>query len=1575
MRSLTALIVVAASGTMLARVMGSPGAVLVDEFDLNGNLTDSLGNGTLVSNSGTVGAGFLSFDRQYGPTLMVNSSLAGDYSIGMEFSLSDPLGLEYNGWVSLVNFSDLQSDTNNQYLYEGYPTFYPITDTGPDIVESNTVVQMVLTRDGTTWAYNCYLNGNLENSFIDSQNGAVAIVQGGSAVFQLFQDDHVLSGYEASAGTLYLLKVWRGALTPAQVPYVFGNSVTQSNADLQITKTANSNSLPAGQQVVFTVTVQNGGPASVTNPIVVTDCLPAGCQYVTDSTYGNPTNGTYSPGTCLWTLPDGLAANASAPLTITVLFTNAGTFTNTATVAVPTGYTDPNLNNNTASAVVTVTSPPADLAVTKTASTNSVKFGQQVVFTVALQNLGPNNVLTNIVVTDCLPAGFQYVTDSTVGGGGTGTYSPGTCQWTLPAGIATNATIFLYITAQATSVGTFTNTASVAVPAGFTDPNLNNNTSSVVLKVTPLVADLAVTKTVYTNSMPVFSTFAFYFALTVTNLGPDTVTNLTLTDLLPAGLPFAGAVTNAGSVYTASNGLWTVTGPLAAGQGATIALTALPANVGTFTNNLTVNVPPYVTDPNTNNNTASAVVYVLPLYRILGYVANCSSNGVPLANVKVTLSGAANQTTTTIGSGNFSFNSVSNGVYTVTPSQPGNVFMPPSAVVTVSNAWVTVPTFVGGIGLIYGQVSYYGNPVTNQPITLSGGSLARPLLVLTDVNGNYIFTNTPVGNYTVTPVQTNGYIFNPTNAAIVLNATNCAAVTNFTAAVPRVVQLVALEVTQVIQDWSNSVRLIQNKETYVRAHLQLTNKNAVLLQGARLYGTGGGGALPDSPLPPLNAGGSVLVTTTNASDRAVRGYLTNTFNFRLPPDWPSGNLSLRFECTNNVTIVPTNVVPANSTVSVTFVPSAVPQIKFVGYNWTNAGAVQQVNLPAFNDLPRRLVSLYPVPANTIDTLVSVPPTMLPVPATIPAALAADNGRGDWALLNANARLKAQKDLDYVISRLFGGGNWIYYGCLAWPSPDTLGWAGAYVTSASTEGTTSFVSSGFVNPTFYPLPSGVARHVSDHEIGHNLGRPHDIYSSTGRGVCGEGAGTTFYPLFQPVAGGAIKPALGPMTNGANSVVYGLDTLTLRSAPAQNPVVDPNVFFDIMSYCRVGPLDRWISTFTYNALYTAISNSFTVPPPAAGAPGPPRRWQFLRGFLGGAAETGELMPVLTVTTTNIPPSPPPGDYSIQLYDANSNLVNQISFEPDSYLKDENSSNEDYVAVFVVPVLADPTVRQIELWNGTNLLDMKIASPNAPVVSTITLSATNGGAFTGSGPLVITWAASDADGDALTYTVQYSADGGSTWETLFVDWPSQSCMIDSQYLQATTQGEIRVVASDGFNTSPDAFSSMFTVPNHAPVVSINTPPDGTLFIADQEVFLDAFANDPQDGALDGSSVQWVSSRDGALGSGAVLYFQADALSVGAHVITVTATDSTGLTNSASVKIYVLRQPPPQLAIERSGNQLLLSWPSSITNFVLESSLSLAPANWSPLTNVPVAAYATQTVTTDLSAQAKFFRLEMLP
>lgn len=582
---------------------------------------------------------------------------------------------------------------------------------------------------------------------------------------------------------------------------------------------------------------------------------------------------------------------------------------------------------------------------------------------------------------------------------------------------------------------------------------------------------------------------------------------------------------------------------------------------------------------------------------------------------------------------------------------------------------------------------------------------------------------------------------------------------------------------------------------------------------------------------------------------------------------------------------------------------------------------------------------------------------------------------DWALVNANAKLLQMQALDRLVSWVFGRNtNWIYCGILAGPTAGTYGWAGAYVTSSNTISSAPFISTSFQSALLYGV--GSTRQTVPHEIGHNLGFPHDIWSVTGRGQCREGGGTMFYPLFQPIPppGGSVKPTLGTMTNGPNPMVYGLDTYTLATAPAINPVADPNNCFDLMGYCRSNSaLERWSSSYTYAAFRTNINNLFAAPA-AVPAPGPAHRWFFIRGLLDTGSDACVFSPfsAISSTATNPPVGPLPGNYLAMLYDNQGNFLEQIPFGPQTFIIEESDAE---VGMFSVAV-TNTAVQQVRIMDAVSntVIASIIASVDLPAVNSVTLSATNGGAFTGTGPLVVRWSVSDANPNAqLTYTIYYSADGGVSWETLDTDWPEQTYQIDSQYLRASSDALIAVSASDGFNNPDPTLSGGFTVPNHPPVVGILSPADQTIFIGDEQIFFYGFENDPQNGPLAGASVQWVSSLDGVLGTGPELNFEATDLSEGTHVITVTATDKEGLPNSASVQIYVLRQPLPTLAIEQQGNQMLLSWPSSYTNYVLEASLSLAPTNWVAVTNVPAAADAEQTVTNTISAQTQFFRLRL--
>ena len=1012
-------------------------------------------------------------------------------------------------------------------------------------------------------------------------------------------------------------------------------------------------------------------------------------------------------------------------------------------------------------------------------------------------------------------------------------------------------------------------------------------------------------------------------------------------------------------------------------------------------------------------NTCSFLIIVTnppAVYNLSGYVRGCQTNGSPISQVTVTLSGGATASTMTDTNGFFIFTNLTGGVsYTVTPALAGNAFTPANATVML-NSNTVLETFVGGSGLIQGQVLYStnGGGVPGITIQLTGGETHT---VLTSSNGNYIFTNLPSGNYMVTPVATNGFVFTPTNASITLSATNCVGQTNFTAA-SRIVLLVALEVNQAIQDWSNSVPLIQNKETIVRAFLQLVNATnpPVLLQTARLYGVGNGGPLPGSPLSPMNSNGVFLVQTTNAA--LGRSNFVNSVNFRLPHSWLSGPVTLQFVCTNNVTVVPTNVVPANSAVQVVFSPAAVPLVKFFGINWTNiAGAPQTITLARMQDMIARMLATYP--SAQIDAQYSVWNLSTNSLRGTNSLLGDGTANAYPSLSKINSALAFVKFLDSLYLPV---GNRIYYGALAGldytangPKPRPSYGRAIGIPGPTASGFAPLDPYGWSGDLARPwtLNVGTGRQTHSHEIGHDLGLQHDVSGTNfnyrtyyyvagppgkwvesnsvnvisnattrtvgAQGACSEVGPTNYvYSLFQNV-NGQLQPALGPMTNGTNALIFGLDTRTLDTTNLE-PVLSPYQYFDLMSYCRNGLEDRWAGTFTYQFLLGTINANFTAPP----SPPPLTqvlRWFFIRGQLGVLDGTAEFEPFLQMDLPTTPPGPVAGSYMLELRDGQSNLLQEIPFAPQEGVdEDEDESGQPVPEEFLVAVQASSSIREVQLSDGSNVLADIVGSTNMPSVTTPMLSNTNGGPFNGSGELDINWTGSDADPNArLTYTVQFSADGGNTWETLTTDWQDPDYDLDSQFLPATTQGLVRVLVSDGFNTSQPAVSSPVTILPHPPVLVINTPVNGTLFVADQQITLSAFANDPQDGPLDGASVQWTSSRDGVVGIGDTINFEADALSEGTHVITVTATDSLSLSNSASVTIFVLRNPPPTLSIVDTNQQVLVSWPASVTNYVLESSLSLNPQAWSLVTNPPVIVDLLQTVTLDQSATNRFFRLRL--
>ena len=102
-----------------------------------------------------------------------------------------------------------------------------------------------------------------------------------------------------------------------------------------------------------------------------------------------------------------------------------------------------------------------------------------------------------------------------------------------------------------------------------------------------------------------------------------------------------------------------------------------------------------------------------------------------------------------------------------------------------------------------------------------------------------------------------------------------------------------------------------------------------------------------------------------------------------------------------------------------------------------------------------------------------------------------------------------------------------------------------------------------------------------------------------------------------------------------------------------------------------------------------------------------------------------------------------------------------------------------------------------------------------------------------------------------------------------------------------------------------------NAPPVVTIANPADGSVFTEGDPVPFQGSAIDAEDGILPGESLLWNSHKDGDFATGTNP--AVTTLSPGGHAVTLTATDSEGLSKSETVTITIEARPqePPTASI----------------------------------------------------------------
>ena len=349
----------------------------------------------------------------------------------------------------------------------------------------------------------------------------------------------------------------------------------QPLANVSIDKSVNVEAPNLGDEVIWTLVVTNDGPSTATN-VAVADALPPGTQFVS-------ADGDYNEATGQWIIGN-LAPGEIATLNITTVVTDVDVITNFAAVTTDTAESDLEDNSDDAS-----TDPvAADLAVDKSVNVEAPNLGDQVIWTIIVTNEGPDTAI-NASVSDVLPDGLSFVSASATAG----SYDETAGTWQI-GDLANGASVTLEIVTTVDTTEAITNIATVTSDTPDEDPTNNTDEDT----TDPVAADLAVEKWVDDNAPNLGDEVAW--TIVVTNEGPDTAINASVSDVLPDGLSFVSANATAGS-YDETTGTWQI-GDLANGASVTLEIVTTVETTDGITNIATVTSDTPDEDPSDNTD-------------------------------------------------------------------------------------------------------------------------------------------------------------------------------------------------------------------------------------------------------------------------------------------------------------------------------------------------------------------------------------------------------------------------------------------------------------------------------------------------------------------------------------------------------------------------------------------------------------------------------------------------------------------------------------------------------------------------------------------------------------------------------------------------------------------------------------------------------------------------------------------------------------------------------------------------------------------------------------------------------------
>ncbi|AKD02998.1 T9SS C-terminal target domain-containing protein [Pontibacter korlensis] len=415
-----------------------------------------------------------------------DTDVYGDLGVTSGAAIVDRGNLKVDGDIELGSaaaknaFADAQAVYNN---FSSYPNPNPLFSStlgnyqrlAPGVHKVNTSANLrgglILDAQGDPSAkFVIIINGNLtstaDKTYVNLINGAQPknvfwVVEGSvdTGKTSLFQGTVLAKGN---------IKFGGGGVVIGRAISLTGEVGLETNlvfmpniiiANLSVQKEAEDKEYTVGSEITYTIRATNLGPDNAAG-VVVKENFPAGLQYVRVE---SASKGAYDANTNQWVI-GSLAVGEVETLRITFRIVSPGNIINK--VAIIGDNPDPSPDDDEDEHVIEL----PDIGVTKIVNGKSTYLvGDVVRYTIVVTNKG-NGEEQNVVASDKLPEGLEYVSHTA----STGTYNPATGLFHIPL-LAENTSATLTIDARLIKAGNVRNVASIIGkdqdPNNPTDPN------------------------------------------------------------------------------------------------------------------------------------------------------------------------------------------------------------------------------------------------------------------------------------------------------------------------------------------------------------------------------------------------------------------------------------------------------------------------------------------------------------------------------------------------------------------------------------------------------------------------------------------------------------------------------------------------------------------------------------------------------------------------------------------------------------------------------------------------------------------------------------------------------------------------------------------------------------------------------------------------------------------------------------------------------------------------------------------------------------------------------------------------